>query len=937
MMGYPTHFGQMEAMKLVASPKFAEKRIGYLALMVLLDESQDVLLLVTNTLKNDFANKNQYVAGLALCALGNISSADIARDLSKEVSAFFKSHHAYLRKKAALCAVRIIRKVPSLVEDFADGVVHLLTDKNHAVQLTAITLMIEMAKVDPSVIPAFRQQAPRLVSMLRTLWLAGYVSEYDVNGVMDPFLQTRILELMRVVAAGDQKTSELLIEILAQVAINTESSSNAGNSVLYECVQTIMGIEAEGGLRLLGVNLLGKFLTNRENNIRYVALATLAKVVTRDADAIQRHRNVIVDCLKDPDVSIRRRALDLIYALVTKANAKALVKELLNYLGMTSGDQEFKADLTEKICNVVERFALSRRWHIDTVISVLCAAGNFTRDNVSVDLISLISRTKDLQAYSAHHLYQTLTANPRAREQMPLVAVALWAVGEYGEFLASADGARQASVDEGSPAFVAVAPQTVVQEVEAVLQLPTVTTAVKQTGLTALVKLAQRFNAGANAPLLEQIRRIIRGFASSISVELQQRATEYGELLSPRLDAVRAKIVGRMPQYERAKKRFGQGASASANAAAAAAAAAAAPGTNPEGNEEEDEDADEDEEEEEVEGAARPAAAGGKATAPPAVAKTTNVLDLLGGLGGAAAPAPAAPAAGARAGAGAGPVAAPAASSADVLLNLMGGGFGVPAPSPAAVKAPAGTMDIMSMFDGGFGGAPGAGAVAGAGAGGFGAAGLFPGAVAPGAGAVPSAMGGMGMFGMGDLPRIADPFGMGGFPSAATTVLPAPAPAMGGVFGSPVSAFPSAVASPASAAAAASPAAAGAAGAGGFPDEVVFDARGVTITFSYAVSGGNTVTVTLRAANANGSDVSDFDFQAAVPPHIKKVMRPASSKTIPAYTLVTSPAAIRQELVLVNEEAGKKKTLLKAKVIFSLAGEQVTEVVTINKFPTLSG
>ena len=48
MLGYPSHFGQMEALKLVASPGFAGKRIGYLALAVLLDERQEVLMLVQN-------------------------------------------------------------------------------------------------------------------------------------------------------------------------------------------------------------------------------------------------------------------------------------------------------------------------------------------------------------------------------------------------------------------------------------------------------------------------------------------------------------------------------------------------------------------------------------------------------------------------------------------------------------------------------------------------------------------------------------------------------------------------------------------------------------------------------------------------------------------------------------------------------------------------
>ena len=77
MLGYPTHFGQMECVRLIASAGFPEKRVGYLGLMIILDERQEVTMLVTNSIKNDLGHKNHFIVGLALCSLGNICTAEM--------------------------------------------------------------------------------------------------------------------------------------------------------------------------------------------------------------------------------------------------------------------------------------------------------------------------------------------------------------------------------------------------------------------------------------------------------------------------------------------------------------------------------------------------------------------------------------------------------------------------------------------------------------------------------------------------------------------------------------------------------------------------------------------------------------------------------------------------------------------------------------------
>lgn len=86
---------------------------------------------LVHVLYSDLNSSVQFVVGLALCTLGAIASPEMSRDLASEVERLMKSPNAYVRKKAALCAYRIILKVPELMEIFLPATRSLLSEKNH--------------------------------------------------------------------------------------------------------------------------------------------------------------------------------------------------------------------------------------------------------------------------------------------------------------------------------------------------------------------------------------------------------------------------------------------------------------------------------------------------------------------------------------------------------------------------------------------------------------------------------------------------------------------------------------------------------------------------------------------------------------------------------------------------------------------------------------
>ncbi|XP_027198587.1 adaptor protein complex 1, gamma subunit [Dermatophagoides pteronyssinus] len=540
MLGYPAHFGQLECLKLIASNRYTDKRIGYLGAMLLLDERQDVHLLITNSLKNDLNSPQQFIVGLALCCLGAICSAEMSRDLLDEVERLMKSSNSYIKKKAALCAARMVRKIPDLTEMFMNTARNFLSEKNHGCLITGITLITEMCEQNHDALNFFKKTVHSLVRILKNLIMSGYSPEHDVSGISDPFLQIKILRLLRILGHNDEITSEIMNDILAQVATNTESSKNVGNAILYETVISIMDIKSESGLRVLGINILGRFLLNTDKNIRYVALTTLLKTVQADYNAVQRHRSTIVDCLKDPDISIRKKSMELCFALMNENNIKTMTKELIYFL--EKADPDFKSICSSNLCISAEKYAPDSRWHIDTVIRILNTAGNYVRDDVVSLLIELISSCDSLHRYSVCQLWLQLNDGDLPSKQ-PLLQVAMWTLGEFADMLIQASGSEElneSDVDESQ----------IIEKCHEIFIKNQITLVTEEYTINALIKLSVRFpNQTA------KVKQIVDFFGCSHSIELQQRSVEFATLFS-RHNKLRPSIFERMPQIPKNERKI---------------------------------------------------------------------------------------------------------------------------------------------------------------------------------------------------------------------------------------------------------------------------------------------------------------------------------------------------------------------------------------------
>ena len=537
LLGYQTEFIHMTCISLLASQNFTQKRLAYLGICMLLDEKSDILLLSSNIIKKDLSSNNKYIVAAALNTIGEIGTPDMCRDMCPEIIKCLNSSNPYIKKKAALALSKVVRSCPELIETIQNNLGTIFEDKNHGVLLSGLALVEQVFKAEPKSVKKYKKYLPQMIKYLKNLISTSYAPEYDVNGITDPFLQVRILEILGFFGRASSKENEELEELLNSIPSSTDTTrKNTGNSVLYELVRCIFSYDSSKSLKGLGGSILGQFLANKDNNYKYLALNTLNDIAKIDIDTVQKHKNVILEFLKDPDIAIKRRSLDLTYLIVNTENIRQIVTETLDFINSTS-NVEFKLELTSKIFYSLEKYSPSLKWEIDVLLKMLCLCEDSINEEIIWKIINLILNTKELQQYAMFRYFIAMQNMLEDTDVEALYHVGITILGELFKLILGVS----TTDEEGKT--ITITEEQIIDLVTSLDKSSDTSESLRELLMNTCFKMIGKMSPESD----EKLKKILKQESKSFYPEVQERANEYITFTQIAKDDMQLKITANVP------------------------------------------------------------------------------------------------------------------------------------------------------------------------------------------------------------------------------------------------------------------------------------------------------------------------------------------------------------------------------------------------------
>ncbi|KAJ8950778.1 hypothetical protein NQ318_011271 [Aromia moschata] len=424
MLGYDISWAGFNIIEVMSSSKFTLKRIGYLSASQSFHCDSELLMLTTNMIRKELNSQNPYESGLALTSLSCYISTDLARDLSNDILTLLSSTKPYIRKKAVLMMYKVFLKYPEALRPAFPRLKEKLEDPDPGVQSAAVNVVCELARKNPK---NYLSLAPIFFKLMTT----------STNN----WMLIKIIKLFGALTPLEPRLGKKLIEPLTNLIHSTSAMS-----LLYECINTVIavlisissGMPNHAASIQLCVQKLRILIEDSDQNLKYLGLLAMSKILKTHPKSVQAHKDLILQCLEDKDESIRLRALDLLYGMVSKKNLMEIVKKLMVHMDKAEGTV-YRDELLSKIILICSQnnyqFITNFEWYITVLVELAqMEFGSKQGHVIGAQLMDVCIRVQAIRSFAVAEMAQLLevyTSTSQFTIMQEVLYAAAWLCGEF--------------------------------------------------------------------------------------------------------------------------------------------------------------------------------------------------------------------------------------------------------------------------------------------------------------------------------------------------------------------------------------------------------------------------------------------------------------------------------------------------------------------------
>lgn len=544
LLGYDglIDFGTEECLTLIKSNVLGDKQLGYVALSVLINNKTDcesyvseVLQLTYDQLILDLKVDNEGINILAIQFISHkfnlvfdINSPKLIQQLMELTDLVYSITisplgSVLIKKKAVVGLKVLINLHPNIIiqnDNWIPRILNLL-DNNQDISLifNSIKLIDFLIKQNPkltsSIIPSITTNLYEIVINNNCPDIFVYYS------TPAPWYVVKLLVLLENcflnnphLVIDDKNLNDLrnIISKLIQVAskaIKGLPNRNSQSSILFQAVPLAIFLNASDVALNGAITALIDLLNSHETNTRYLALDVLIKLIGRSItqyeSLISENLPTFFKLLHDRDVSIKHKALDLLYIITNNENYQIIINKLIEYIPFC--DFYLKPEVSVKIAVLSEKFTQDSNWYVTIMIKLISIPTN-TESNLEIweRILQILVNNESLHIPTTKLLISRLQHQPVEN----LVKLSSFVIGEFGPKV----------INDYSPE---------IQFNVLYNQYLKVSLSTRSMILSTFAKMLNNF---PNSDFIPEIIDLLELETSSMDVEIQSRASEYLKLFT---------------------------------------------------------------------------------------------------------------------------------------------------------------------------------------------------------------------------------------------------------------------------------------------------------------------------------------------------------------------------------------------------------------------